>query len=77
MFISTECLKLLKCDYVRHIRNSLAHSSFKSSVAGLYFQDRNGFKTISTPGFLNLLLSWIMVINTCCLTVISDHIKDN
>lgn len=76
MKISEECLKLLRCDYVRHIRNALAHSSFEASIAGLFFSDRSGFKTISTPGFLNYLLTWIMVINTCCLTVISDHIQD-
>lgn len=77
MPISEECNKLLRCDYLRHLRNSLAHASFMPTIAGIYFEDRNGFKTISTPGFLNLLLSWILVINTCCLTVISKHINDN
>lgn len=76
MPISLECCRFIKCDYLRHIRNSLAHASFESTIAGIYFKDRNGFETISTPGFLNLLLSWVLVINTCCLTVISNHIND-
>lgn len=53
--------KLLNCDYVRRIRNALSHGSFSSSIAGIIFRDDNG-AVLATPGFLNLLCYWLMLI---------------
>ncbi|MGD8786671.1 MAG: hypothetical protein PVJ60_04540 [Phycisphaerales bacterium] len=53
--------KLLNCDYVRRIRNALSHGSFSSSIAGVVFRDDNGV-ILATPGFLNWLCTWLMLI---------------
>ena len=53
--------KFLNCDYVRRIRNALSHGSFSSSIAGITFRDDNGV-ILATPGFLNWLCTWLMLI---------------
>jgi hypothetical protein len=53
--------KLLNCDYVRRIRNALSHGSFSSSIAGIVFRDDNSV-ILATPGFLNWLCTWLMLI---------------
>lgn len=53
--------KLLNCDYVRRIRNALSHGSFSSSIAGIVFRDDN-YVILATPGFLNWLCTWLMLI---------------
>ena len=53
--------KLLNCDYVRRIRNALGHGTFSSTIAGMAFRDDNG-TIVATPGFLNLLCTWLMLI---------------
>lgn len=54
--------KLLNCNYIRRIRNALSHGTFAPCVAGLIFRDDNG-AVVATPGFLNWLSTWIMLIN--------------
>lgn len=68
--ISQKAKKLLECDYVRHLRNALSHSTFESTTFGIYFNDYNKFETVASPEFLNSLTSWIMLINLQCSTVI-------
>ena len=53
--------KLLNSDYVRRIRNALSHGSFSSCIAGIAFRDDNG-TIVATPGFLNRLCTWLMLI---------------
>ncbi len=68
--ISQKAKKLLRCDYVRHLRNALSHSTFKSTSFGIYFNDEDKFETVASPDFLNSLASWIMLLNFQCSTVI-------
>jgi hypothetical protein len=70
--ISQMAKKLLHCDYVRHLRNALSHSTFKSTTFGIYFNDYDKFETVASPEFLNSLTTWVMLINLQCSTVI-DH----
>ena len=58
---SNRVKKLLRSDYVRHIRNALSHGSFSPCVAGIVFRDE-GAKIVATPGFLNWLCTWLMLI---------------
>jgi hypothetical protein len=53
--------KLLNCDYVRRIRNSLGHGTFSSTIAGMAFRDDNG-TIVASPGFLNQLGTLLMLI---------------
>lgn len=53
--------KLLNCDYVRRLRNALSHGSFSSSIAGIAFRDDKGV-ILATPGFMNWLCTWLMLI---------------
>jgi hypothetical protein len=62
--------KLLNCDYVRRIRNALSHGSFSSSAAGITFRDDNGV-ILATPGFLNWLCTWLMLIQLQALSACS------
>jgi len=66
--------KLLKSDYLRLIRNALAHGSFSSCVAGIVFRDANRV-VVATPGFLIWLSNWLMVIQLQALSAVS-HIKN-
>lgn len=75
--ISLQCKKLLNCDYVRHLRNALAHSSFESTSFGIYFNDYNKFETVASPNFLNFLTTWIMHLNLQCSTVIDFKRSDD
>lgn len=68
--ISHKVKKLLQCDYVRHLRNSLSHSTFESTSFGIYFNDSDKFETVASPEFLDSLTSWIMLINLQCSVVI-------
>jgi len=68
--ISYKVKKLLQCDYVRHIRNALSHSTFESTPFGIYFNDYNKFETVASPEFLDSLTTWIMLINLHCSVVI-------
>lgn len=68
--ISQICKKLLNCDYVRHLRNALSHSTFESTGFGIYFKDSDKFETVGSPEFLNSLTTWIMLLNLQCSTVI-------
>ncbi len=52
--IAGQVLRLLRCDFVRHIRNSLAHGTIRLTVAGLQFIDGR-ITIIATPEFLNHL----------------------
>jgi hypothetical protein len=54
--------KLLNSDYLRRIRNAVSHGTFTSCVAGLVFYDKDG-AVVATPGFLEWLGTWIMIIN--------------
>jgi hypothetical protein len=58
---SARVRKLLNCDYVRRIRNALSHGSFSPCVAGIVFRDDHG-AIVATPGFLNWLCTWLMLI---------------
>lgn len=53
--------KLLNSDFVRRMRNALSHGSFSPCVAGLVFRDDDG-AVVATPGFLNWLCTWLMLI---------------
>lgn len=57
-----QIIRLLNSDYMRRIRNALSHGTFSSCVAGLVFRDNNG-AVVATPGFLNWLSTWLMLIN--------------
>jgi hypothetical protein len=64
---------LLRCDYVRRIRNGLAHGSFSSCCAGIAFpdlRDRNKV-LVATPGFLNWLSTCLMLIQLQALSACS------
>jgi hypothetical protein len=58
---STRVKKLLHSDFVRRIRNALSHGSFSPCIAGIVFRDDRG-TIIATPGFLNWLCTWLMLI---------------
>lgn len=51
-------VKLLRSDYVRHLRNALAHSTFERMFVGVSFQDGDA-TILSTPGFLNQVATCI------------------
>jgi len=53
--------KLLNSDFVRRVRNALSHGSFSPCLAGLVFRDDDG-AVVATPGFLNWLCTWLMLI---------------
>ncbi len=79
--ISQNAYRLITCDYVRHIRNALSHSTFKSTTFGIYFKDEYKgelkCETVASPEFLNSITTWIMLINLQCSTVIdSKSIKN-
>lgn len=52
--VSGSLQKLLRSDFVRHIRNSLAHGTFEQVIVGIRFADETTI-IIATPGFLNHL----------------------
>lgn len=58
---SARVRKLLNSDYVRRIRNALSHGSFSACIAGIVFRDDDGV-IVATPGFLNWLCTWLMLI---------------
>lgn len=68
--ISQKANKLLRCDYIRHLRNALSHSTFESTSFGIYFNDENKFEAVASPEFLDSLTTWIMLLNLQCSTVI-------
>lgn len=68
--ISKLALKLIRCDYVRHIRNAISHSTFESTSFGILFKDKDKFEAVATPEFLNKLATWIFLIYFQCSTVI-------
>lgn len=59
--------KLLQCDYLRRLRNALAHGTFSSCIAGIAFRDDDGV-VVATPGFLNWLCTWLMLIQLQVVT---------
>ena len=68
--ISQLALKLIRCDYVRHLRNAISHSTFESTSFGILFKDEDKFEAVATPEFLNKLGTWIFLINFQCSSVI-------
>jgi hypothetical protein len=52
--ISGRLLRLLRSDFVRNIRNSLAHGTFEPVMVGMRFSDGDNIIT-ATPGFLGHL----------------------
>lgn len=52
--ISGRLQRLLRSDFVRHIRNSLAHGTFEQVIVGIRFSDEDKIVT-ATPGFLDYL----------------------
>jgi hypothetical protein len=67
--------KLLNSDFVRRVRNALSHGSFSPCVAGLVFRDGDS-AVVATPGFLNWLCTWLMLIQIQALaaSVKSPHV---
>jgi plasmid replication initiation protein len=63
------CYKFLESDYVRHIRNSLAHGTFEMNIAGIYFENKKGkgYEIVATQGFLNKINIWIFSFYYQCL----------
>jgi hypothetical protein len=53
--------RLLDCDYLRRIRNALAHGSFSATAVGIAFRDDSG-TLIASPDFLGWLCIWLMLI---------------
>ncbi len=60
------CYKLFNSDYIRHIRNSLSHGTFRTNIAGVYFKD-NDYEIVSTPGFLDKMCIWLFVLYYQCV----------
>ena len=65
--------KLLNCDYLRRMRNALSHGSFRPCIAGIVFSDDDG-SLVATPGFLNWLSTWLMLINLQTLVASSRKV---
>lgn len=53
--------RLLNSDYVRHVRNALAHGTFVPSIAGIVFRDE-ARQLPASPGFLGFLCTELMLI---------------
>jgi len=53
--------RLLNLDFIRHIRNALSHGSFRTTVAGIEFRDSTALVMV-TPGFLEWMCTWLMLI---------------
>lgn len=53
--------RLLNLDFVRHIRNALSHGSFRTTIAGIEFHDSKATVMV-TPGFLEWMCTWLMLI---------------
>lgn len=66
--------KLLNCDYIRHIRNSLSHGSFKINIAGVNFKDEE-YEIVATPGFLDSICIWIFVLYYNCILFIQNELS--
>lgn len=66
--------KLLNCDYLRRIRNALSHGSFAACIAGIVFSDDDG-SVVATPGFLNWLSTWLMLIQLQALAASSRKVR--
>lgn len=68
--------KLLRSDFVRHVRNSLAHGTFEHVIVGIRFSDGNS-EIIATPGFLNHLVTCFALAQlqaaTAALRRVNDH----
>jgi hypothetical protein len=58
--VSGRLQKLLRSDFVRHIRNSLAHGTFEQVIVGIRFSDGDTIIT-ATPGFLDHLATCLSV----------------
>ena len=68
--ISGLALRFIRCDYVRHLRNAISHSTFESTSFGILFKDEDKFEAVTTPEFLNKLATCIFLINFQCSNVI-------
>jgi hypothetical protein len=60
-------MKLLNSDYVRHIRNSLSHGTFSTSIAGIVFRDED-VVIFATPRFMNWLCAILNLIHVRVLS---------
>lgn len=67
--------KLFNSDYIRHIRNSLSHGTFKINIAGVHFIDENAFETVATQGFLDKICIWLFMIYYQCILFCEKEIK--
>jgi hypothetical protein len=56
--VAGRLLKLLRCDFLRNVRNSLAHGTFRPTIAGLCFVDE-GTTVVATPEFLSHVATWL------------------
>ena len=74
--VSGRLQKLLRSDFVRHIRNSLAHGTFENVIVGIRFSDGDT-TIIATPGFLNHLATCLSLAQlqaaTAALCRVNDH----
>ena len=59
--------RLLNLDFIRHIRNALSHGSFRTTIAGIEFHDATATVMV-TPGFLEWMCTWLMLIQLQTLT---------
>ncbi len=75
--IAQKANKLLRCDYIRHLRNALAHSTFEPTICGIYFKDEDKFEVIASPAFLASLSTWIMLLNYQCSIVLDLKSENN
>jgi predicted ATP-dependent Lon-type protease len=58
--VSGRLQKLLRSDFVRYIRNSLAHGTFENAIVGIRFSGGEKIVT-ATPGFLDHLATCLSV----------------
>lgn len=68
--------KLINSDYIRHIRNSLSHGTFKINIAGVYFKDEE-YEMVSTPGFLDKICIWLFVIYYQCILFAGKELNNS
>lgn len=66
--------RLLNLDYIRHLRNALAHGSIVPNIAGLCFRDE-AYMTIATPSFLKFLATFIMVCQVQVMAASSNSME--
>jgi len=74
--VSGRLLKLLRADFVRHVRNSLAHGTFEQVIVGIRFSDGDKIVT-ATPRFLDHLSTCLSVAQLQAAAAGLRRVKDH